>query len=255
MPAGVIQRSLRVTALVLAVFLAACGPNRENLRKQAEGTRRLGEVYLQEGSHSRALQTFFEAESVFAEDAKLQTDIGLAYMGRGKLDLAVERFERALSIDPGFSEAKNSLGVAYLRMKDWDTAIAYFDTLKDDILYAHPHFPLFNLGYAHYQKGDYARAERYFKEALEQNAEFVDALQWLGRTYLKTGSAEKAVIRLEKAVELLPASQILQFDLASAYLQEGNRDRAAATLRKVVAIDPETPLAIQSRRLLKNLAD
>jgi len=249
-----VHRPYLILSLAFIALLYACAPNHELLKKQSEGSRRLGEVYLQEGNYTRALRIFFEAENIFADDAELQNDIGLAYMAKGKLDLAIERFQRALALDPDFSRAKNSLGVAYLKKKQWDKAIVYFEMLTEDLLYASPHLPLFNLGLAYYHKKDFRRAEQYFRKAIEQNAEFVDALYWLGRTYRATGKGKEAAAALEKAVKLFPTSQMLNFDLANAYLLTGDNQKAMGAFQTVVELDPESPLAAQAKKLADNLS-
>jgi len=69
-----------------------------------------------------------------------------------KIDLAVAHFEKAVRLKPDYSLAKNNLGSAYLVRKEWDKAIIVLEEVTGDMLYATPHFPLANLGWAYYNK-------------------------------------------------------------------------------------------------------
>ena len=59
-----------------------------------------------------------------------------------------------------------------LAQKDWDAAIAQFQTVAEDVLYATPHFPLTNMGIAYYNKKDYVSAQKHYQDALDLQPEF-----------------------------------------------------------------------------------
>ena len=178
----------------------------------------------------------------------------MAYMAKGRMDEAISRFKRALQIKPDFAPAKNNLGTAYLAKGDFDRAIPIFEELTEDILYSTPHFPLYNLGWAYYQKTDFVKAEQYFLEALDLRPEFVMARRWLGRTYLERGMVEKAIKELEMAVQRAPRQGSIHYDLGRAYLIAGKKDLALQHFETAVAVSPpESDIAEQARMAAEDL--
>ena len=195
-------------SMFLAFFLVSCAPNLELIKRQEEALRNLGEAYIREGDYTKALRKLLEAEKLYAEDPHLQYDLGLVYMAKEKPNKAIEHFKKAVEIKPDYTPAKNSLGVAYLAQKKWDDAIVCFKEITGDLLYATPHYPLSNLGFAYYNKKKYRLAEKYYQDALKIEPKFVIALRGLGLTYLKMGRISEAVTTLEKVIELAPGSPI-----------------------------------------------
>ena len=135
-------------ALLLVLGLAACASHQKNLEKQrAEAIRDLGEAYMGQGSHTRALREFLKAENIYPDDPYLQNDLGTAYLAKGNLELAVQHFNKALKLKPDYSPARNNLGSAYIELENWEAAIECFKVVKDDLLYGTPHYPMTNLGF------------------------------------------------------------------------------------------------------------
>jgi Tfp pilus assembly protein PilF len=129
-------------------------------------------------------------------------------MAKAKPDIAIDHFKKAVEIKPDYTPAKNNMGTAYLAQKKWDDAITCFKEITGDLLYATPHFPFSNLGWAYYNKKEFKLAEKYYKDALKIEPKFVIALRGLGLTYLKMGRISEAVTTLEKVIELAPDSPL-----------------------------------------------
>ncbi len=234
------MKKLSTAALVFILFLGvtACSGNREARMRQAAATRNLGESYMMQGKHTAALAEFLKAEKLNPEDPYLQYDLGLVYMAKERFDLAEKHFKNAMALKEGYAAAKNSLGVLHLIRKDWDAAIPVFQETLEDDLYATPQIPLSNLGYAFYQKKDYARAESYYREALQKDPEYVNAWRGLGLTYGVLGKKSKAVEALEKAVRSAPKAPELHLDLGNAYKAVGDFSKARIAYEKAMELDP-----------------
>jgi type IV pilus assembly protein PilF len=110
----------------------------------------------------------------------------------------VVHFEKAVQLKPDYSLAKNNLGSAYMARQEWDKAIPVLTEVTGDLLYATPHYPLANLGWAYYNKGDYDKAQNYLKEALDLKPDFFIAQLNLGRTYLATGRLARGTVPVRK---------------------------------------------------------
>lgn len=241
------QSKIAIFLMVLAAVAmmpAACSHNKPAVKKeQAVASRNLGEAYMAEGNYTRALRELLKAEKMNPEDPYLQNDMGLTYLAKDNPEKAVIHFKRALEIKPGYSPARNNLGSAYIAMEAWDKAIECFKTVKDDLLYATPYYPLTNLGFVHYKKGDYAKAKNYYERALELKSGFPKALHGLGQVYLATGQYAKAVRKLEQAADKVGRSAKLYLDLGRAYEHHHEYNKALNAYKKAESIAVGTPLA------------
>lgn len=156
------------TALTLFIFcIVSCSANLEVKKRQEEASRELGEAYMAQGNYTAALREFLKAEKFYGEDRHLHNDLGLTYMAKEKLELAIGHFKKAIELSPDYGPARNNLGTAYLAKKDWNAAIVTFKALTEDILYATPHYPLSNLGWAYYNKKNMNSRKRIIKKALK----------------------------------------------------------------------------------------
>ena len=239
--------------LVSIFFLVSCGANLEVRKGQEEASRNLGEAYMGQGDYTAALREFLKAEKLYSKDPYLQNDLGLAYMAKEKIDLAIDHFKKAVEIKPDYAPAKNNLGTAYLAKKNWDDAIACFKGITGDLLYATPHYSLSNLGWAYYNKKKYELAEKYYQDALKIEPEFVIALRGLGKTYIAMGRIPEAVTVFEKAARNSPRFAELYFDLANAYRLSQEHKKALDAYSKVIELAPNSPLAVEARKEIKEL--
>ncbi|PYO17725.1 MAG: hypothetical protein DMD88_19780, partial [Candidatus Rokuibacteriota bacterium] len=64
-----------------------------------------------------------------------------------------------------------------------------------------------------------------------------------GAALLQQGKLEQAVAEFQQAVEMAPASVVVQANLAFAYERQGRTDEAIAAYRKVLELEPGNVLA------------
>jgi tetratricopeptide (TPR) repeat protein len=257
----------KAIVVLMTLWLAACastapsGPGGgspetaagERNKAAAEATRNVGEAYLAGGNLIAALRELKKAESLDPNDHITQYDIGLVYYYRERYDLAIPHFEKAIQLRPDFAPAINSLGNTYSALGNWDKAIESYQKIIEDVFYGTPHFALSNMALAYYQKGDYARAEKYFLEALKLNPDFVNALAGLATTYTAQGRYDEAVQKLERAVRKEPKLPQLHFELGRAYRGLGDPGKARHEFSRAAELAPDSPLAEEAQRELKKL--
>ena len=230
-------------SLILILGGVSCTANLEMRKKQANASRNLGEAYYREGNYPEALGEFLKSETLYPGDPFLQNDLGLTYMAMKKMDLAVKHFKKAIEIKPDYAPAMNNLGTAYLDKKEWDNAIRCFKEVTENLLYATPHFPLSNMGWAYYNKKEYALAEKFYLKALEIDPKFINALAGLGKTYIAMGRGSDGVATLEKAVKDYPRIGQLYLELARAYTVSGEYKKALDAYEKAVEFSSDSALA------------
>lgn len=237
----------------MLLFLAACGPNKAELKRQEVAQRDLGGQFIRAGDYTKALIHLVEAEKLFADDPILQNYLGLAYNGKKKPELAIRHYKKALKLKPDYAPAKNNLGTAYLAEERWDDAIAVYKEVTGELLYATPHYPLSNLGYAYYRKKEYKLSEKYYLEALKLEPAHPPALWGLGKTYVAMGRGGEAVSALSNVVERYPEYSEGHYALAQAYMLLKNYRKAKSEYKKVIALDPGSPMGRDAKKMVYQL--
>jgi len=235
--------------MLLAFSLFSCaGPGREVRKKQGEASRNLGEAYMQEGRYTAALKELLAAEKQIPDDPYLQNDLGLTYLAKEKSETAIQHFKKAVKLNPDYAPARNNLGVAYMAAENWDAAITTFKEVSQDLLYATPHFPLTNMGWAYYNKGQFKEAVQYYQDALKIEPRFIIALRGLGQTYLSMKKYRDAIDTFEKAIDITPRFPPLYMDLGQAYTAVRDNQSALQTYKKVIALFPQSDFAEEAKK-------
>ncbi len=247
------MRKNRILWVTCVLLLIACAADRTDLRKREVAYRDLGKQYYLAGDFTSALKYLLEAEKMNSDDHILQNYLGQVYLAKGKPELAITHFKKALQLKPDYAVAKNNLGVAYLNEQEYDEAIAMFKEVSGDLLYATPHYPLTNIGYAYYMKKEYKEAEIYYQKALELESSFPPALRGLGRTYLAMGRGAAAIAALTTAIDSDPTSAEAYYALGESYLLVMNHAKAKAAFQKTVQLKPDSPEAKAAKNALMKL--
>ena len=222
-------------------------------KKRANASRNLGEVYLGEGNTALAMRELLKAQKLNPEDPIIFNDIGLAYTQKENYDLAVQSFQKAIELKPDYAVAKNNLGSVYLTLKQWDKAIPVLEEVTGNILYATPHFPLANLGWAYYNKKEYKKAETCLNKALEIQPAFSIAKIHLGRVYLATGRLHQAREIFESVAETNPKNPVLLYEMGKTYRLIGDYNSAVLALKGSIEFAEDSELAVKAAEELKKI--
>ncbi|VEN75150.1 conserved exported hypothetical protein [Candidatus Desulfarcum epimagneticum] len=234
-------------------LLASCAADLETRRIRADAIRKVGEAHMASRDYTSALGEFLKAKDLFPEDPALLNNLGLAYMAKNRLEAAEASFKNALALKPDYAEAWNNLGSAYLAMKKWDAAIAAIGRVTDNLLYATPHYSLANLGWAHYNKKNYAQAVMHYQKALKLAPGFEMALRDLGRTYMAMGKIPQAAAALSKGVRAAPRNAEMAFYLAKALAASGDDEGAARQFDRALRLWPGCPCAPEAQREISRI--
>ena len=230
--------------LTLVTTIISCSSiDMEHQRKIADDTKELGVAYFLQGDYTRALKEFLEAEKTIPDDPYLQNNLGLAFMGKKRYQTAEVHFRKAVTLKPDYVPAKNNLGSAYMKQEKWDLAIDCFQEISGSLLYATPHFPLSNLGWAYLGKKEYSRARDYFNRALKIKLDFINALHGLATTHLDAHQPGIAQSILARAIKKNPEVAVLHADMARTYEALGQPEKAKESWETVMGLAPGSELA------------
>ncbi|MGB3464406.1 MAG: tetratricopeptide repeat protein [Cyclobacteriaceae bacterium] len=193
----------------------------------------LGLSYDGKEDYEEALRAFDKSLSLDKENAETYLNLAVVYYHRKEYDKANEYLAQAFARDNNNSNYYNIKALILMEQQNLTESIDVFN----DGLYHHPEdaFLLNNRGYAYimmdsieladkdiddsilknpdnlwayrnkgiiaYKKGDYNKAERLMKRAMN-NRKYVDDLySYLGLTYLKQNKTEEACRYFEQAIE------------------------------------------------------
>lgn len=244
---------LSIMTLGIMTGGAGCASKQKMLEKQrAEAIRDLGEAYLAQREYTRALREFLKAEAIYPDDPYLHNNLGVTYMAKGNLDLSVRHFKKALDLKPDYAPARNNLGSAYLEQENWEAAIECFETVKGDLLYGTPHYPMTNLGFVYFKLGDYEKSVYNYKEALEIAPNFPMAHHGLGQVYMAMGNYPEAVKSLETAVEKAPNEARIYLDLGKAYKKVHEYNKAYETFKRAASLAENDKIRTEADTEAKN---
>lgn len=136
----------------------------------------LGVGYMRQGKEKRALEKLKRALEQDPNLLTAHTSIALLYEQLGKKDKARTHYRRALRIDSDDPSAQNMYGAFLCRHGDYEDAAKYFVRAAENGLYETPHVAWTNAGVCLRRAGNPSRAEEYFRKALDEDEEYIDAL-------------------------------------------------------------------------------
>ncbi len=174
-----------------------------------------GDIFMARKMYREAIDMYRESPP---GSPVLTNKIGIAFHQLLQLDLAKKHYERAIKMDPKYSEAINNLGTVYYAQKSYRRAIGYY---KRALRYTSPTASIFsNLGAAYFGRKDFKHATECYEQALkldpdvfEHHSNFGTLMQertvderamfhlYLAKFYARSGSEERALIYLRKALE------------------------------------------------------
>lgn len=148
----------------------------------------------------------------------------------------IKHLSNAISIDSNYIDAINSLGEVYsMAQNNQDKAIEQFRravTIKPDFADG-----WYNLGYAYFQKSDYAKALVGFKKAAEIKKHDYRAFYNLSTTYNKLSYTDSAIMVMDKFIELNPELPFAYEQNGIYYLMKTGTLQAVKYLEKAHSID------------------
>lgn len=166
----------------------------------------LGAGYMGQGKNELALAKLNRA---LEQDPKLPSAhyvIAILYERLGIIDKADMHYQRAVSLAPDDPEAHNNYGTFLCGQNRLKEADAQFLAAVKDPLYKTPEFAYTNAGVCALHVPDEAKAEQYFRKAVEANPQFGNALYELAQLNYNKKNYLPARAYLQRHLEAAPHS-------------------------------------------------
>jgi tetratricopeptide (TPR) repeat protein len=166
--------------------------------------------------------------------------LGVLYAQADRVSCGIAAFEAALQLEDQNWEAHYNLALALLRKGDRAGAIHELQTAsrqKPDSVSSH-----FALGSVFEDEKKLANAEEQFRSALKIDPHFAAGAIKLSEILITEGRPQAAVACLEDAVKQAPPDQAepVEAALGVAYTANGEMEKALATLKDLVAAQPDS---------------
>jgi type IV pilus assembly protein PilF len=207
--AHAVLRCTGVRILVATLVLAGCVTTTnfdpkppEDPAEAAQINTQLGAEYLKQGKLDLARE---KLEKAIEQDPQLpsaHTYLALVYDELGDTDKAEKHYERALRLEPGVATTLNLYGAFLCRHDREKDAERYFEEAAKDKRYKTPEVPLTNAGVCLLRVPDVKAAESYFRQALELNPKFQDALWQMSRLSFEGSNYLQARAFLQRFAEV-----------------------------------------------------
>jgi type IV pilus biogenesis/stability protein PilW len=215
---------LPAAAVAVIVSLGLAHPARARTspdrRDEAQRYFRLSQVQLEQGKTMQAIESVDKALKIDPDNAEAHYFLGYIRYQQSEYKPAEKEFRKAIKINGYYTDAHNHLGLVYRELKEYDKALAEFQAALKDKSYRSP-------------------------EKIHLN---------IGHLYLARSMYPESIASFQKAVALNPNYLRGFLGLGTAYARAGQKDLADKALRKVVALGPDSPEAVEARQLLDRKA-
>ena len=169
--------------LVTVLLMAACSsepslPTGQAGREAARINLQMGVDYARKNEYALAIDKLQRALKEDPDLALAHSTIAYVYAGMGQNTLAEEHYRRALALDSDAEDAnvRNNFGVFLCANGKPVEAQRYFVEAAKNKNYPTPAAAWTNAGVCARRQPNLEAAERYFREALQVNPQFPDAL-------------------------------------------------------------------------------
>lgn len=181
-----IQKSLCACALsVLLLSGCASTSSMDDNGRRAENIARantqLGIEYLRKGDYDLSLKKLQKAIELKPDYAMAHDVIAILYERVGENELAEKHYLRGLKLNPDNADGHSNYGQFLCRNGRHKQGEKEFMIAVNNSFYKTPEIALLNAGMCMADIPDTEKAEKYFRMALEKNAEYAPALLQMSR--------------------------------------------------------------------------
>ncbi len=187
-------------ALVALMMLAACASKNEKMTKKAELYFAAGTQSLIERQYTEALQNLTKADQLTPNSAEILNNLGMAYFFKGETTLAIKTLQRAMKLDPENSDTKNNLASIYYKQGNVAAAEKLYKEVLRHLTYDKQARTLYNMGILEIEaRKNVAAAEDYFQKSVKEDDNYCPSYMQLGLIYYQRRQYTRALKNFKDA--------------------------------------------------------
>lgn len=233
------KKNVLVLCLILSIsFMTGCSgtPGKSSSKKAKASTyyTQLGVGYLQRGRLDLASLNLEKALAASPDSADVQHYYALLQESLGNTAKASQHFQTALRLNSKNPELLNNYGSFLCKTGNIQNAERAFMAAASDPLYKTPEFAYTNAGICVRKRGNDQQAENYFRQALQKNPNYGDALYQMAKLNHERGNDAKAQAFLYRYNDGAPAtadSLLLCYQIESSLNEQTKAEACAVKLR------------------------
>jgi type IV pilus assembly protein PilF len=221
-------------ALQACVTATNSGSSPPSDEEAARANMNLGAGYLRQGRPDLAIERLTRALDQNPRLADAHSIIALAYEQQGIAEQAEEHYRRATQLEPNNPAAANAYATFLCRTNRFDQAEPLFRRAANNPVYNTPEVALTNAGLCARSAGNNAKAEEYFRAALNEQPRFADALRNMMDLSYQSENYMQTRAFVQRYLEAQPASPDVLLMCYNVEQRLNNRlaaDRCAERLR------------------------
>jgi tetratricopeptide (TPR) repeat protein len=221
-------------------------------RTSAEAEYVVGAVFLKKGMPEEAKRCFVRVVHLPPRYADTEpnawNNLGLIAARKGRIQEAISDFDAALRLNPNHTVALENLGNVYREIGRWNEARTLFErAIRNDPGDA---TAVYSLAMVYADENDSQQALRILQETLSLRPDYPPALNNLAVLLLHSARTQEAIPLLKRCVRVAPDFDQPYLNLARVYAIEGERAKAEAILRQLLARYPDH---VEARQMLERL--
>jgi protein O-GlcNAc transferase len=197
---------------------------------------RLGSAYIELGSNDKAAAEMKAAVALDATKAEAWQQLGVAEQRNKDLAGAVEALAKAVSLKPKDNELRDAYAQLLIATRQPERGITEAQTVLADNQWDLS--ARINLGYAYLNIGEYAQAEKAFRELLEIDSASIAGHYNLAIALKMQDQLEAAEKEFQKTIELDPSLAEPHYTLGITNWQLGDFPGTIAQMKAALAIRP-----------------
>lgn len=201
-----------------------------------------GAAYARKGEHDNAKLAFNKAIELRPQDKNAIFSLASYAIGEGDFEKARSLYNDLLNFDTGNLQVLLKLSDLEFKTGHPEQAVTILEEAMDknpDSLH-----PRFLLAKYYLEAGNAQKTLAITEPALEQFSDNVALLELIGVARMKTGASEEAVVVLTEATQASPKTISPHYNLAKAYEQLNQYDRAIEEINLALKLDSGHTLSL-----------
>jgi Tfp pilus assembly protein PilF len=238
--------------LLFLFFATACASTPRD-PERASLHLRVGTGFLSAENYPAAFREIDRARELDPKNPVIHNNLALTYYARDHFADAEKHFLLALELSPQYTEARNNLGRLLTEMKRYEEAHTQLQLVLKDLKYQTPEKGHSNLGVLYMRTLRYKDAEIEFAKALKYNREFCEAHNLYGQSLFNQNRFLEAGEALDRALNVCKKYDEPHYFSALSYAKAGQKDKAIARLKEILALYPNSQYKSKTANLLAEL--
>ncbi len=221
--------------LLLALVVVSCAPTTAKKEERSwQFYYDLGMSSYQAKNYSEAIANFHRALKINPNEPKIWSALGVAYTEVKEYQKAEESFKKALKLNPNYSEARMNLGILYMKQGKYDLALKYLTEAANDELFPKKHIAYYNLAKVYKALDKNKEYIYYLEKAVNYNPLYLEAQLELAGAYKEVGEYEKALKIYKQLINNGYDDPYILYKLAEIYYLMGDYAKARALIKRLL---------------------